>query len=332
MPSMQQNLQGRTVYKGGSYGPTRGQVSAQGAMGYLRRETRKPANQGLYGGVSRRGRDGQSDTRSGAAARMLGSRGKWMGQEGGPGYGGPNNGRPGTGIQAPSTQQQQKPEGTAPPAAGTPAAPPAASTPTMTVNAAGTLELPYSPAWNSEVLTGLEDTNATLADIQRQRQQQALLYADQQRQANEGYEVQKRDTLNDNSARGVAFSSGYGVGVGRDANNFNNILGALATDNTNANADFDFQATSATNAFKAMLARASDDYANALADDAGTLGYGEPEIGGPGSGGLGGGSQGRRNGGYRVPDYNGGWANYKPPKPKPKPPPRKPTGGGRGKK
>ena len=63
---------GRKVYGQGSYAPTRGQVSAAGAQGYLQREINKPKK--LYPGVSTFGNDGQSDTRSGIVAQALARR------------------------------------------------------------------------------------------------------------------------------------------------------------------------------------------------------------------------------------------------------------------
>ena len=66
MVSQPQASRGRTVYSGGSFAPTKGPVSAQGAQGYIQRSIRQ-GNAGLWGGSSKWGRDGKSDTRSGVA-------------------------------------------------------------------------------------------------------------------------------------------------------------------------------------------------------------------------------------------------------------------------
>ena len=265
--------QGRTVYGSGSYAPTRGPVSPAGAQGYLKREMRKGGNVGLFGGVSRLGRDGQSDTRSGMAAAAMQRQDRWAGKEGGPGFN-PNSTHKGgkTGI----TPAQTRPHTIAPPITPQQTQP---VTPTVTVNAAGTLELPYNQQYSEDVLAGLADTNQALLALQQQQQQQALAYAEQQRQEGINYTNQQRGTLNDNAARGVAFSSGYGVAVGNDANNHNNMLNQLAQDNANKNAEFEFNRTTIMNAFKDSLRQAAQQYGNELNDDAGSLGYGSVNSG-----------------------------------------------------
>lgn len=59
-------LTGKRVYNGVSTSPNKGQVSAKGAQGYIKREIRKKARK-------RRpvGGDGQSDRRSAVAAMAL---------------------------------------------------------------------------------------------------------------------------------------------------------------------------------------------------------------------------------------------------------------------
>ena len=277
MTGFGQSLQGRRVYGSGSYAPTRGQVSAQGMQGYLRREM-SGNNQGMYGGVSRFGRDGMSDTRSGAAKaalnRQMGGN-KWAGIEGhtGSGYGGWQNGArpPVNGGNGGNGGNPKSPAGSQPPPVGNPN-----TAPTVTVNDAGILELPYSPAWNQQILGGLEDTNSALLALQQQQQQQALQYAADKRQADIDYTNTQRSTLNDNSGRGVAFSSGYGVAVGKDANDHNNLVNILDLSNAQANSGYDFDRTAIINAFKDQLRQGSLEYADSLVEGAGTLGYGDP--------------------------------------------------------
>lgn len=64
-------LVGKTVYRGGSYAPTRGQNNPQG---YIQREQKKLPNerkQGPFGGVSNFGSTGLSETRAGLAKQAL---------------------------------------------------------------------------------------------------------------------------------------------------------------------------------------------------------------------------------------------------------------------
>lgn len=263
---------GRTVYGSGSYAPTRGQVSAQGMQGYLRRETRRN-NQGIYGGVSRFGGDGQSDTRSGMARQALArqQQNKWGGIEGRPGFN--PNVKGGRGGKGGGSGPRPVANGGGANGTNAPVGAPV-STPSVVVNDDGTLELPYSPAWNEEILGGLQDTNSALLALQQQQQQQALQYASDKKGASDEYVTTKRDTLNDNASRGVAFSSGYGVAVGQDANNYNNLVNSLDLANSQANAGYDFDRTAIINAFKDQLRQGSLSYADSLVEGAGSLGYG----------------------------------------------------------
>lgn len=272
MTGLTASLQGRNVYGSGSYAPTRGQVSAQGMQGYLRREMRGN-NQGMFGGVSRFGRDGRSDTRSGMAAQALArqQRNRPGNQKGLGGVNWRDRGR--TAFQGQNRgNSPASPGGNAQGAAV--GAPASSAPPTVTVNDAGILELPYSPAWNQEILGGLQDTNSALLALQQQQQQQALQYASDKRMAGIGYDETQRQTLNDSSGRGTAFSSGYGVAVGRNANDYNNLLNSLDLDNSQANAGYDFDRTAIINAFKDQLRQGSLAYADSLVEGAGTLGYG----------------------------------------------------------
>lgn len=59
---------GKRVYNGVSQSPNRGQVSAKGAQGYIKRELRKKQKSGVLRQV---GSDGKSDSRSAVAALAL---------------------------------------------------------------------------------------------------------------------------------------------------------------------------------------------------------------------------------------------------------------------
>ena len=64
---------GKTVYGGGSFAPNRGQVSAKGAEGYVKREMANQAKSGnrVFSAVSTTVREGKSDTRSGVAHSII---------------------------------------------------------------------------------------------------------------------------------------------------------------------------------------------------------------------------------------------------------------------
>lgn len=62
-----QDLVGKTIYRGSSYAPTRGQNNPQG---YINRGLNNK-KQGPFGGVSRFGSTGRSETRSGLAKQAL---------------------------------------------------------------------------------------------------------------------------------------------------------------------------------------------------------------------------------------------------------------------
>jgi hypothetical protein len=280
MVSIPKASRGKTVYSQGSFAPTRGRVSSQGVQGYIDREQRKPAS------VSRVGRDGQSDTRSGVAAKALK---KHMFDNGG---------------RQISTAPVQAPvlptSGVYNVTSGFPSTPgsadyasPNPSTPTLptslVANASGQLELPYSDAWNSELLDALNESNASLADLSIQSQNQALEYAKTKRNLGIGYTDTKRSSLNNAAGAGTAFSSGYGLRVGRDAQenlNANNDLDAANTAFAN---QINLQRSQITNAFNSRLQQAVSEYAAQLAaEQAGSLGYGnDSSTAGGASGGPG---------------------------------------------
>ena len=99
MVTFNKAMTGNRVYRGAGQSPNTGQVSAQGAQGYIQREMRNKqqvANGRQMGNITPRpvGSDGQSDNRSTVAAQAL------QRQAGAPGApGGPDSGAhaPGSG-------------------------------------------------------------------------------------------------------------------------------------------------------------------------------------------------------------------------------------------
>lgn len=80
MANIRKALVGNRVYGGVRTSPNKGQVSAKGAQGYLKRELAKrkrgPVGTTATGKISRpivrpKGGDGKSDSRSGVAANFL---------------------------------------------------------------------------------------------------------------------------------------------------------------------------------------------------------------------------------------------------------------------
>lgn len=281
---------GRTVYGNGATGPNTGRVSAQGIQGYVNRETRNNAN-GNYG-ISRTGRDGQSDTRSGLAAQALnragqhrpagqqsGSRSQWQGAP----------------HWQPGNQSHSNNSGSSA-AAGPAAAPTQASTPPeVTVTDTGTLQLPYDDQWGADVIGAMGDYNSQLLDLQHQQQQQALEYMNANRNLGLEYEETKRSTLNGAAAGGTAFSSAYGTAVGRNALNDQNAHNELDTQNSLFNQGITEQRLNIQTMFNDMLRQDALARAANASQDAGSLGYGQSGTG-AGSG-RGSGNGNGKNGG-----------------------------------
>lgn len=205
MLSTQQALRGRVVYGNGSLAPNKGRVSAAGAQGYIQREVAKRRQ-----AMSPVGKDGQSDRRSGIAqAAMARATPKK-----------PPTKTPVKGTQPKKPAPKPKPKKPAAPAP-VPYKPPAIS-----VSPTGAITFPMGQ-YGPEMEQALADYNTQIMTLQQQDQQNALEYQDALRQANEGYSTQRRSTLNDAAARGMAYSTGYSQAVGQDASNYTNTVGKL---------------------------------------------------------------------------------------------------------
>lgn len=245
--------------------PTRGKVNPSG---YIQREVR---NRNRQAGM---GQDGQSDRRSGLAKAALNNAGRYAGKPQNPKMGvRPIGVRPGgrTGnikIGTPGFKDIKigTPEGE-----GFGAGP---QIPNLKINDNGQLDLPFDEAFGLDMVNQQQSMNAELMDLQQQQQMQALQHGNTKRDLGLQYEDVKRDTLNSDASRGMAFSSQYAVGASNNARNYNNAINDLESANTLANTGFSNQRMGIQNAFndyirQAVLRRTMD-----LAGEAGDLGFG----------------------------------------------------------
>lgn len=227
MANVSKALIGKPVYRNGSFAPNRGVVNP---TGYVQRELKKQ-------GVSQIGADGQSDTRSTLAQQAL-SRQLTNTRIVNPTGSQSNPSQPFT-----TKTPQLSSTASAPAAAGstTPNRTPVIrstavnsatgqQTPsTLQIHSNGQLDLPFDFQTAYDALQAEQAANDDLLDIQQDQQQLGLQYQRDTRDAGLSYGEQKRYTLNDNAARGTAFSSGYGVQVAENARDYNNMLSDLNT-------------------------------------------------------------------------------------------------------
>ncbi len=311
--SVQQNLRGRPVYGNGSYAPNRGQVSANGAQGYIRREIakqNKTVQQGPYS-TQPVGRDGQSDRRSGVAQAAMGRpapRTKAASVRANPSMGGTGGGR---------TASSAAPAAASAPASYTP------NTTQMVVSPTGSLSISVNSQLAPDVASAYEEYLNNLNAQDEEDRQNALDYQENLRQANETYAGQQRSTLNNSASRGVAYSSAYSTAVERDSSDYNNGVNYLNQLNSNNQTNSNNRRALYQQAFDRRLAAITSQSAGMDAEDAAAWADAhapeEPEA--PTT---------------RPPASGGGWNTGRPvapkhpkptPAPKPKPVPKpKPKG------
>ncbi len=253
---------GKKVYGQGSYAPTRGQVNPQG---YIQREIKNRNQQALAGrgGVSRVGNDGQSDTRSGIAKRLLGNKGSSAGAGRPPravvtNSGGGNSARPKT-TRSPSPGITRGPgitAGVRPPVS------------VVQANPTGQLQLPYGSEFANQALDAQMAYDAEILALQGDEQENESAYASNSRDLEQGYTNQQRGTLNENASSGTAFSSAMGVGVNEDSRLYNNSKNDLLSGYTNFKTGLGNRKNQASTALRTMLQRAQQGYADQLAQEA----------------------------------------------------------------
>lgn len=265
---------GRKVYGQGSYAPTKGQLNPQG---YIQREIRKrnqQANGNNGTGVSQVGNDGQSDTRSGLAANAMKRNGMSWPNHYGPqavAIGPRNNNNGGRNGNKQSSGNGSNHSSNPGAVTSNPSAP---VTPTVNISPAGQLQLPYNSEFANQALDAQMAFDAEMLDLQQSEQEQALAYQQQMRDLDYGYQDQQRSTLNDAAARGNLYSSAYGVGVNEDARQYNNMKNDLGAKNSLFHSGAMGQRNAASAMLQALLQRATQGYADSLAEDAGGLGFG----------------------------------------------------------
>lgn len=243
------SLRGKTVYGQGSYAPTRG---TNDPSGYIQRGLRNNAspsgtvnpgtanNQGIYGGVSATGGDGESDTRSGIAQATL------NGQQ--------------VENTASGISTQPTPVGISEP---------------LIITETGQMQLPFDYNFAQGALQKKQETDQGLLGLQQKRQSDAIEFIRNKYNAQRQYGKQKLGTLNNFAGRGVAFSSGYGKSVANNATDFNNLSQQLQEAETRSINDSNTGRTMLQTQFQDYLRNQAVARGVSLETLMGSLGYGK---------------------------------------------------------
>lgn len=223
----------------------------------------------------------------------------------------PNHGGSAEGDASGVPGQNQGNSGGQPPVGGQPGpAPVQPKPPSVPVNNNGQLDLPFDFDFAMDQLMANQDLQRGILDINRGRQDWALEYMRQKRDAGQNFEKAQRHNLNDASGRGMAFSSLYGHQTAETANAFNKFMTDLDTDNMLTNQRFSEEEAGAFKRYNEYLQLLAARNAQRLERGAGDLGFGqgeaEPTIDRPSGGGGGG---GRNRGGDRKNKDNKGRNN-----------------------
>lgn len=263
MVTQRQAQTGNRVYRGTGQAPNRGQVSAQGAQGYIKRELNR--NQG--GVVQPVGRDGKSDSRSGVASRALQNNlGNNTVRPPASSLNAPRGGKNMQGSKIPPNKQGSNPVGD--PVAQAPVVP------QIKVNDQGLLELPYSQNLSMTALQALEESNQGLLDLQTEEQTMAQEAAQMRRDADNTYGQLKTQTLGNNASSGTAFSSQYAKGVADNATAYSNTLADIQRQESDFSQQASAKRASIQSSLAQQLAAAAQGEADTLNESAGSLGYG----------------------------------------------------------
>jgi hypothetical protein len=145
----------------------------------------------------------------------------------------------------------------------------------VTVGANGQLSLPYNAAYGQAQYDAVKTANDQLLGFQTDFNTQQQQYGTQKRNLASEYGNQQRTSRNVAGSRGTVFSSAYGTAVSNDASK-NAAAGAeLEGQNTNFLQNYELQKGSVQNNLNQTLGLAMNQYAQELAKQAGTLGYGK---------------------------------------------------------
>lgn len=191
---------GNPVYNGGSSAPTQGTVDP---MGYIDRSLNQPSQQrsGLAQAALQRLSSSVPPNPANANGPNAPGGTSWVGSSG--------SGTPVT--------HQVTPTGQLVPGAPLPASAPPASAPNDTSN-------PYDAVEGAAQQRLLAGRNSYLHNEQVQRQNLEENFTNQNRAANIQHPIDLMHLLNQFSGRGMAYSSGYGYGVGQENDKFANLL------------------------------------------------------------------------------------------------------------
>jgi hypothetical protein len=258
--SLQQAQTGNRVYGGVSQSPNRGQVSAFGAQGYIKRELR---NKNRAGVVRQIGRDGKSDNRSTVASQALMRQRKKKFN---------NEGRP---IIPAADTPIKPPPGQQPVTDG--AGGGGIQVPTVQVTEDGILQLPYNQDLSVEQLGAFNNANDQLLGLKVEGDQQAQQYGASKRESQLAYESLGKQTLAKNASGGTAFSSMYGNAVANNATGFANQMSDLEMQNNNFLTNQGLQRSAIQSSLNQQLAALAQQYAHDLNTEAGGLGFGRAE-------------------------------------------------------
>lgn len=145
----------------------------------------------------------------------------------------------------------------------------------VTTNANGMLELPYNQAFGQASYDALQQANEGLLGLKTATDQQGLEYSQTKRNQEMAYKSLQGQTLNANAAQGTAFSSKYGNAVTTNAQGYANQMSDLENQNTAFLQNAALQKTNIMSGLNNTLAQQAQAYAQELAKQAGTLGYGK---------------------------------------------------------
>lgn len=260
---------GRKVYGQTAASPTRG---TNDPSGYIKREL---ARQSQQRGVSKIGKDGQSDTRSGLAHNAIIKNNL-----------GNNIGRtkanpikpPGAPRQDANLPQYNASRNAAPPVGAAPAAVAPAGVP---VSPTGQLQLPYDSAYFGQVLSAQQNFDAEMMNIGFEDQNQAIDFQRFMRDLDEAYGNRQRATLNDSGARGTLQSSQYATAVNNDTREYTTSKTDAETDNNNFMNQQNSRRTAAQTFFNQVVQQAAAEFAERYARDqaaAAALATPEPAV------------------------------------------------------
>jgi hypothetical protein len=211
-------------------------------------------------GVSKTGNDGKSDTRSGLAHNAIKNN---LGNNVGRTKQAPikNPGAPKTNM--PSYMPTKPTAQPAPVGQQPTVAPP--PQPTVPVGPTGQLQLPYDSQYYGQVLDAQQNFDNEMMNIGFEEQDQATQYQRFMRELEESYVDRQRGTLNNAGAGGMLQSSQYAVGVGNDAEDYNESKTDASTDNTNFMNQMATRKTTAQNFFNQLVAQYGSEFAERYA-------------------------------------------------------------------